>query len=311
MIRFKDIQGQDNAVRYLERAVFLKRISNSYLFSGPEGVGRAMTAKAFLNALFGESVYGDVSKGHPDVFWITPEKNRKIKIEEIRTAKERLNLKPYGSQYNALVIEDAHMMTIEASNALLKVLEDLPGESIIILISAKKELLLPTVISRCSDIRFYPLPYDKAKKIVLEKTGADEETAEFLVLFSEGSPGRAIKILEEGIIERKNNIHTLLKEISEEDNSICLNWDNEDRDLLMEDIELLIMFFRDVAVGVETEDRFIIDKGLKGLEIFSYYAGYGIERINGILEKLINLKRALAGNVNPKLVAQVLPANLK
>ncbi|MFQ5952384.1 MAG: AAA family ATPase, partial [Candidatus Omnitrophota bacterium] len=102
-------------------------MAKSYLFFGPEGVGRALTAKAFLMAVM------NIDRlDHPDVIWINPGKNKKIKIEEVRKVRDVLNLKPYEAPVNACVIEEAHMMTVEASNALLKVLEE-PPEQITVL----------------------------------------------------------------------------------------------------------------------------------------------------------------------------------
>ena len=323
MISFKDIKSQNNAVRYILKSISLGRVKNSYLFSGPEGVGRALAAKAFLAHLLckqplssgacGEcsSCKRDLIDNHPDVMWISPEKNRKIKIGQIRKAKEALNLKPFESNINACVIEEAHMMTVEASNALLKVLEELPGESLIILISSKRDLLLPTVLSRCSEIRFEGLPIDVTSEIVQKNADIDSKDAYLLSFFSEGSPGRALEMINEGLLERKETIQGLLKTVAGEENFSCLNWDSESKDVLFEDIELLIMFFRDVAISNLGADRLVLDKSLLGLEMFSFFKGYDIDKISGIVEKLIQLKQALAGNVNPKLVAQVLPAQLK
>ncbi|MFC1548397.1 DNA polymerase III subunit delta' [Candidatus Omnitrophota bacterium] len=325
MVLLKDIKGQDNAVRYLARSMSSGRIAGSYLFSGPRGVGRGLTAKAFIAALIcgNKDTQGNVcglcpackridTLEHPDILWISPGKNKKIKIEEIRNVKEALSLKPFESPVNVCVIEDAHMMTREASNALLKVLEEPPGHSIIILITNKKELLLETVISRCMEVRFRPMPVSEAKDIIMELVkDTDEEMAYFLAYFSQGSPGRALEMIDEGLLERKDDLIGIIDNIVKERNPSCLNWDQENRDVLLEDLEMLIMFFRDMVMGKEGVNAAVIDEDLFDTEMYRFFEKYQAGKIYDIVEKLVNMKWALVGNVNPKLVAQALPGILK
>jgi DNA polymerase-3 subunit delta' len=309
MITLKSIQSQDNAVRYLSRSLLAGKRASSYLFFGPDGVGRALTAKAFLAAVMcREADQSDEACGvcpscrkvkelnHPDIMWISPEKNKKIKIEEIRKIKDTLNLKPYEGTVSACVIEDAHMMTVEGANALLKILEEPPQSSILILISSKKELLLPTVTSRCTEVRFNSLPTGVARDIIIGRAEINEESADFLARFSEGAPGRALEVIDKGILDRRQDIIGMLRKIA------CgetphLEWDEGGKDALLEDLELLIMFFRDIAVEKP--------------EMNDFFEKYPLERTYDIVVRLIGLRQALLGNVNPKLVAQALPGILK
>ncbi len=323
MVLLRDIKGQDNAVRYLRGSLSAGRVASSYLFFGPEGVGRALTAKAFLMELICSDKTSAEACGvcpscrriraldHPDLNWIKPEKNRKIKIEEVRRAREALSLKPYEAPVNVCVIEDAHMMTVEASNALLKILEEPPAQSMLILISSKKEMLLPTVLSRCSEVRFRSLRTDEARNMIMRESGTDRDTAEFLACFSQGSPGKALEMIEEGLLDEKRELAGIMGKIAKEDNASCMNWNTDDRNSLLEDLELLTMFFRDIALGKEGLEEMALDRGLGSTDMYGYYRGYSLEKIYDIVGKLTRLRRALAGNVNPKLVAQVLPSALK
>ncbi|MFQ5953367.1 MAG: hypothetical protein ACE5JK_08235, partial [Candidatus Omnitrophota bacterium] len=162
---------------------------------------------------------------------------------------------------------------------------------------SKKELLRPTVISRCTEVRFNSLSAEVAKSIIMSRSDVDEEGASFLADFTEGSPGRALEVINEGVLERKEDIIGMLEEITGEKDAIGPAWDNEGKASLLEDLELLIMFFRDIALEKEEMRRFSKQ--------------YSIEKISDIIERLIGLKQALMGNVNPKLVAQVLPGVLK
>jgi DNA polymerase-3 subunit delta' len=325
MLLLSDIKGQDNAVRYLSNSLSSERIAPSYLFSGPEGVGRASCAKAFIMRLVCPNRDGELEAcgqcpacrrvdalRHPDVTWIRPQETGSIKIDEIRRVKNILCLKPYESRISACVIEDAHMMTPGASNALLKVLEEPPGDSLLILITNKKELLLETVVSRCSEVRFHPLSVSDTKDIVIAlTTDISEEAAYFLSYFSQGSPGRALAMIDEGVLKRRDDLIALVDGIVKEKNPFCLNWTEEGKDILLEDLEMLIMFFRDIAVGKESLEEMVLDKDIIDTEMYNFFKKYPVEKIYGIVERLVNVRVALAGNVNPRLVAQVLPGMLR
>jgi DNA polymerase-3 subunit delta' len=203
------------------------------------------------------------------------------------------------------------MMTVEASNALLKVLEEPPKGSLLILLSSKRELLLPTIVSRCTEVRFNSLSLEETEKIILEKGDANKETARFLAYFSEGSPGKALDMLEAGVLEDRKDLAEMLGRITRVKEASLLAWNKEGKDALLEDLEILIMFFRDIALDKEGLEDFLLDKDLARTEAGSFFKRYPIEKISAVIEKLIGLKRALLGNVNPKLVAQSLPLILK
>lgn len=324
MILLRDIKGQDNAMRFLSNSLYSGRIAHSYLFFGQEGTGRALAAKAFITALVcpskisGFSACGKCSTcrrvsmlEYPDVAWIKPERNTAIKIEEIRKIRDLLSLKPYEAPVNICVIEDAHMMTEEASNALLKVLEEPPLNSMLILITDKKELLLPTVVSRCLEVRFHVLSIEDTKDIILGAiSDIDEEDAYLLAHFSQGSPGRALFMIDEGIEKEKNKIIAFLNEVVKEKNADCFSWLNEDKDRLLEDLEMLIMFFRDIALGKEGIEEMVLNKNIIDTGMYNFFKTYSFDKIYKIIESLINMKSALIGNVNPRLAAQVLPGQI-
>ncbi|MDD5634800.1 MAG: DNA polymerase III subunit delta', partial [Candidatus Omnitrophica bacterium] len=326
MITFKDIKEQDNAIKYLSACIGSGRIPVSFLFSGPEGVGRALTAKALIMSLFCQGktdgvtpclscvVCHKIDSGvHPDVIWIKPhEKNSNIKIEEIRSLRDALNLKPYESSWSVCVIEDAHMMTVSASNALLKIMEEPPGNSLIILITSKKELLLPTVVSRCSEVRFNSLSIKTAKDIIMDKKpDLDERAAYFLAYFSQGAPGKALELAGSEVSKRRDLLMEFMKNIAREKELSCLTWYTEDGDDLIDDIELVIMFLRDIIMAREGLGDRVLDKEIVNTEMYDFFGKYTIGHIYTVVERLINMKNSILGNVNPKLVAQVLPMQFK
>lgn len=320
MLLLKDIKGQSNPVRYLANSLSSGRISASYLFSGPQGVGRALTAKAFLCELLfpgtgsteedPASIHEKekISKGeHPDVKWLTSEKNKSIGIGEIRVVKDFLYMKPFSSASNAVVIEDAHMMTLEAANALLKVLEEPPKHSLIILISDKKELLPDTVLSRCSEVRFGGLSEPVAKKIIMENSDVDEKTAGLLARFSQGSVGRALESLKTGFAERQAAPAEIMESLRCLGSDVFRNWHSEDKDTLISDIDMVIRMLRDAVFIKEGLSLPMLHEDPSGKKELWQICKKDSGEIYRVMSRLVEIKRALMGNVNPKIVAQALP----
>ncbi|KJJ84146.1 DNA polymerase III delta prime subunit [Candidatus Omnitrophus magneticus] len=318
----KNIKGQNSARKFLENSVKTGRIANSYLFTGPSGVGKLFSAKRFLMAILCKedmdiagtcAVCSRVEKKiHPDILWVTPEKNKNIKIDEIRALKDRLSLKPFESVINAAIIEDAHMLRRESSNALLKILEEPPEGTIFILITNKKETLLPTIISRCIEVKFHPLPIDDAKNIIIHEAGVfvASEMAEFLAHFAEGSPGRAIEILKSEVLSRRGEILGMVEQMAPDEKYFYAGWKHESKDDIIEDVEIFIMYLRDIAIAKEGMIKYVVDKSIVDSLWYKMFERYSIDKIYMIIERLVALKKAVEGNINPKLAAQILPREL-
>jgi len=315
----KNISGQDNAVKYLCNCLEKKRIANGYLFAGPDGVGKALTARSFIKSLMcrepdhiqepcGCLSCRKIEKGeHPDVIWIDPERKRRIKIDEIRKVKDILNLKPFESDSSVCVIADAHLMTVEASNALLKILEEPPGKSLLMLLSDKRELILPTVISRCVEVKFNYLSTETTAAIIQNILDLGDEDADFLARISGGSPGRAMAMAGGGLVERKNHIMGKIYEILNSGEAGLMRWDNEDKEGLTEDLELMIAVIRDIAVGKLGLKSLLTDRRLMEGQAGDLPDTCSFERLYRVMDRLISMKKDLEGNINTKLAAQVLP----
>lgn len=137
---------------YFKNVLKNGQLSHAYLFSGPEGIGK----KDFAYELF-RLVNDREAEGDPDFKLITPrteDDETKIYIEDIRDLKTFLSFKVYTGPYKFVVINDADRLTLEASNSILKVLEEPTPFSVIVLTSSKPRQLLPTILSRCENVRF-------------------------------------------------------------------------------------------------------------------------------------------------------------
>src|ERR671917_1059285 len=161
---FDTIVGQEPVVRTLRRAIETDRVAHAYLFSGPRGTGKTSTAKVLamgLNCERGptpepdgscESCRAIVNNSSLDVVEMDAASNRGI--DEIRDLRDRVNLAPVAGRVKVYIIDEVHMLTAEAFNALLKMLEEPPEHVVFVLATTEKHKVLPTIISRCQSFDF-------------------------------------------------------------------------------------------------------------------------------------------------------------
>jgi DNA polymerase III subunit gamma/tau len=162
--RFGGIVGQEPIVRTLRRAIETDRVSHAYLFSGPRGTGKTSTAKVLamgLNCEKGptpepdgtcESCRAVIGNSSMDVLEMDAASNRGI--DEIRDLRDNVNLAPAAGRMKVYIIDEVHMLTAEAFNALLKMLEEPPEHVVFVLATTEKHKVLPTIISRCQSFDF-------------------------------------------------------------------------------------------------------------------------------------------------------------
>jgi DNA polymerase-3 subunit delta' len=155
---------------------------------------------------------------HPDVIIVAPEE-RQIRIDEIRMIDDALSFKPFEGRSKVVIVDDAETMNIPAANAFLKTLEEPPEESVIILVSSRPDLLLPTIRSRCSRINFSPLSPEDCRRVLEGKI--PDENLDTVARLSMGRPGLA---LSAELMEEKQWFFNLFSSMmeAEKDGSIIL-----------------------------------------------------------------------------------------
>lgn len=212
----ESILGQTSAVSLLKKYIVSNSFPPSFLFLGPDGIGRKTTAVEFAKTINCEissslSPCGRcyscelISKGqHPYVVVVDFEWQKRflekelaeISIDTIREIQRLLSLRPTFGKKRVVVIDSAEKMSKEAANSFLKTLEQPPDDTIIILISNSRKQLLPTIISRSQIINFVSLPDEIiAMKIKEIKKDIDEKNLRFFVEISEGSLAKAVSFL--------------------------------------------------------------------------------------------------------------------
>jgi DNA polymerase III subunit gamma/tau len=198
---FADVVGQEHITTLLENAVRMQRIAHAYLFSGPRGTGKTTVARLLAKAASCEKpnngepcntcgVCREFSAGAGlDLIEIDAASSRGI--DEIRELREAVRLSPAHAKYKTYVIDECHMLTKEAFNALLKTLEEPPAHAIFILATTELEKVPETIISRTQHYEFRKIPtsviIQRLLKVVKkEGVTADKEALQLLALFADG-----------------------------------------------------------------------------------------------------------------------------
>jgi len=214
--------GFDKIKNFFEKTSENGQLSHAYIFSGQEMIGKRTFALELVNLVNRVNPHTQVlSVGaspanifQPDCLFVdsgVSESGQTITIEEIRRVKNFVSLSPYAGPYKFVVINDAHLMTTEAQNALLKVLEEPSPSSILILVTANPNSLLPTIISRCQEIKFPPHPKSVIGD-VLKNSGLPKSETEFLAEFSNGRVGLVRTIIKEkSFDEIKDSVEELVR----------------------------------------------------------------------------------------------------
>ena len=209
---FNEIIGQDYVVKTLKNAVSKNRLSHAYLFCGPRGTGKTSTARILAKAInCAEGPTADpcnrcdncisISNGSSvDVIEIDAASNRGI--NEIRELRERVKYLPNVLRKKVYIIDEVHMLTTEAFNALLKVLEEPPEHVLFIMATTEPRKVIPTIMSRCQRFDFYPIPIEKIKKRLVkisesENISISESALSIISKYSDGSQRDADGMLEQ------------------------------------------------------------------------------------------------------------------
>lgn len=321
---FDEVFGQDNIVKIIQNAVVSGRVSHAYLFSGPRGTGKTTTAKILARMVNCESL----DNGNPcgkcsnclnfsssgDVVEIDAASNNGV--DEIRNLREKVNLVPSQSKYKIYIIDEVHMLTTQAFNALLKTLEEPPKHVIFILATTEPNKIPLTISSRCQKFQFNRVDdSDIVKRLKqisdIEKINISDDALYEIARVSDGGMRDSINLLDQLCSYDLNNITIddvynvygtisytdiaeLLCNVKDNNGNYVVSYIekiNKDGINLSKFIEELLVFLKDVLVykncGNELEIKSKNDSIVKINYIFSendiYYV---IDLLNDLLGKL-------------------------
>ncbi len=191
---FSEVRGQEHIVTALEGALKKNSIPHALLFAGPRGTGKTSTARIFAR---------EIGASNLDTYEIDAASNRGV--DDIRELREAVHTLPYESSRKVYIIDEVHMLTKEAFNALLKTLEEPPAHVVFILATTEIDKLLPTILSRCQVFQFKMPTKAILREAVLnagkgEKFTLTDDAAELIAIAADGSFRDALGITEKVIM---------------------------------------------------------------------------------------------------------------
>lgn len=200
---FPEIFGNDPIKRHLSRLIEKNSVGHSLLFSGPAGVGKSLFAEEFAKKLLsrndptGSHLHKLKAGTHPDLHFYRPEgKIGMHSLASMRALSEEVYLPPYEAERKVFIIYHADRMLSYSANALLKTFEEPSPETVILLLSSSPELLLPTILSRCSIFRFHALHDEEMISLLMLKKQLPLEQATRIANLSQGSVAKALRFCQ-------------------------------------------------------------------------------------------------------------------
>jgi DNA polymerase III subunit delta' len=286
---FDNIVGQNKIKDILVRMLTKQRVPHALLFYGPEGIGKEAIALEMAKALICQQgvpacgVCPDCQRisqlNHPDVYFIYPamatttdKEHAEVKqsivrnpylrsnpwasptisIDRIRELKRTSAMTSFENKGRVVIIADAQRMTTEATNSVLKILEEPPDRMTIILTSSQPALLLPTIISRCQGIRFSPLNWNDIATAIRDTQGVEPQRAQLIAKLSSGSLRRALELLDEAVDEKRERTVDILRSVIRSDVERLSLVDEivskDDKKTIQEYLEIMLLWFRDAMI---------------------------------------------------------------
>ena len=322
-LRFAFLLGHEKPKALLREAVAKNKLAHSYLFRGPDGVGKkkaARTLAAFLNCKtpLEHDACGRCSScrkyssgNHPDLIMVEPD-GAAIKIGQVRELKHQLTFPPLEARIRVIVLEDIHTMRREAANSLLKTLEEPAQDNLLILTADLKGEILPTILSRCQIIPFGPLDHGDMVQVLMQEDEMDESTALSLAALSEGSLGRAKFLWQENLLALRQEVieELLLAQLNQAEAVGVVFLLSEKTAALKENISeflaLLRLWYRDIllvtAGGQETS---ITNKDLS-VPLQAASQRWNISQLHEKLRSIDTAEKQLRRNCSRALVLETL-----
>lgn len=304
------IIGHQRILEFLKKSLQNKRLAHAYLFTGSNHLGKKTVALEFIRMLNGQEINQAV---HPDILIVEPEvvekngvrKELEIGIDQARKIQHQMSLFPYQADYKIALIDQAEKMTAEASNCLLKTLEEPLGRAILILITAEPQLLLSTIVSRCQLIKFLPVTEKEIEKGIEAPSSLKK-----IIRLANGRPGLAIQYLENpALLQAQDKIINQLEKLIKAD----LNERYQYVEAIAKDVpqsrQILnawLFWFRDLLLlTLDCSDLVIYE------QVSQYKDSYSLNKLKNIIQAIKKTDLLLANSsLNARLALEVLMLEL-
>lgn len=312
------IKGHKRALNIIEKILHHGRLAHAYIFIGPNGVGKKLTALSLAKALNCKNLQiafcghcpscRKIEKGiHPDVKVISPERGE-IRIGNMRNLIEETNYSPLEARVRVFIIDDAHTLNMAASNAFLKTLEEPPEDTVIILITSSPDILPETVISRCEKIYFGPLCGDDIMEII-KSQDLNSYGDENIALMAEGSVRKAMDMLSEDACKLRKDMKDILTSPHKGSLADLLtsaeNW-SKDNEIFYNLLDIIRLYVRDlifIKAGINKD--YIANRDIY-THLYNLASRVTLRELIVIIDLVKHIHRATWRNVNRQLALEML-----
>lgn len=324
MYSFDDIKGNPQVIDALKTSINNNTVSHAYIFEAPEGMGKLLLAKAFAKALLCinhhscdkcNSCISFDSDNNPDIIYVKSDK-KSIGVSEIREqVVKNIEIKPFLYEYKVFIIEDAHTLTIQAQNSLLKTLEEPKQYGVFILLSDNLASFLPTILSRCVLYKLKPLDPAIIKKHLTDKDICTPQVSDIVSSYSQGSIGKAVTLANsEEFLPMRESVFSLIskfKELSLIEIYKSIKLFEQYKDNIQLFLDIIYLLFRDAIVfkSLKSAD-YIVQKDKVNI-IKAISSKYTIKQLIKYCEAVFDTKILLMQNANFQMSIEVLLFKLK
>lgn len=325
---FDKIVDQKPAVKILREELQSERINHAYLFTGKEGVGKKTLAFEFVKALLCLKKETDGCNScinckkidhfnHPDVKLLEKEEGSKqIKIDQIRELQKEISYKPYETDWKIYIIDGADNMTLPAANSLLKILEEPPSYAVIILLAEKINQLLPTVISRCQQVKLSNISQEKIREYLSQEKEQNIESKQIRLysMLAQGSLGRAQELINnDDFFDKREEILKVLSRLPDLSTVNIFDYSDKLADYINDEFpffNLISSWYRDIMLYMNEEQDNILNLDYIE-EIKKQSQRFNIEKLIAIIKLIDKYQNYINSNVRKKLTLQVLMIKIR